>query len=121
MSTIQEKIAVMQAYADGKEIQVRVIGYGEWVRSVEPTWSWGGCEYRIKPETHDYINWDHVDPMFQYMARSKSGYVWLFSEIPSRSLDFWVSHSGHAMLASAFTSYKRGTVDWKDSLVERPE
>lgn len=46
-----EAIKVMQAWADGKTVQVSV--NGEW-RSIAPWeelgWSWDRFEYRIKPE-----------------------------------------------------------------------
>lgn len=51
MTTI-EKIAVMQAYVDGKQVQVRITKE-EWAdmsRVSEPTWNWSNNEYRIKPE-----------------------------------------------------------------------
>lgn len=52
MATI-EKIAVMQAYVDGKRIEVslkRNDNWRDWVTDEEPSWNWGVYEYRIKPE-----------------------------------------------------------------------
>jgi hypothetical protein len=46
-------IAVMQAYADGKEIQYRRIGNGEW-DDCKPRWDWAACEYRVKPEPREW-------------------------------------------------------------------
>ena len=47
----KKAIEFMQAYLDGKEIQVTA-AEGGWVRAGAPSWSW--ChnvdEYRIKPE-----------------------------------------------------------------------
>lgn len=50
MTTV-EKIAVMQAYVDGKQIQL-LIGnkWKDWQPNVELSWDWGRCVYRIKPE-----------------------------------------------------------------------
>lgn len=45
--TTEEKIAVMQAYVDGKEIESCVTG-GEWEVNKYPAWTWGTCEYRVK-------------------------------------------------------------------------
>lgn len=59
MSTTQEKIAVMQAFVEGKEIQQRPwrlrIGAAPaddkiWEDSLFPSWNWSIIEYRIKPE-----------------------------------------------------------------------
>lgn len=54
MKTIEEMIAVMQAYADGKKIEVREIDPFEEIvtplRVCDPIWNWVHCDYRIKPE-----------------------------------------------------------------------
>ena len=52
--TTQEKIEVMQAYAEGKKIEWRTIGspkkWVEWTYSDEPSWNWVVNDYRIKPK-----------------------------------------------------------------------
>ena len=49
--TTAEKIAVMQAYEDGKAIQVSPIGFAMWNdKSMPPLWNWAEYDYRIKPE-----------------------------------------------------------------------
>lgn len=50
----QEKIEVMQAYLDGKQIQLKDCD-GKWVnwtdaKHREPNWNWETGSYRIKPE-----------------------------------------------------------------------
>ena len=45
----KEKIKVMQAYAEGKPIQVREIGDADWEDTNCPIWNWHLLEYRIKP------------------------------------------------------------------------
>lgn len=47
--TTAEKIEVMQAYLDGKQIQIKV-GDGWKDIYYEPEWDWGIHDYRIKPE-----------------------------------------------------------------------
>ena len=48
----KELLPVIQAFAEGKEIQVRGSHIGAW-RTVEyPDWDFQ-CEYRIKPETFE--------------------------------------------------------------------
>lgn len=49
---LKEQIAVMQAFADGKEIECirrRVASTGGWVSEPNPVWDWEGFNYRIKP------------------------------------------------------------------------
>lgn len=47
---IKEQIAVMQAFADGKEIEVCQRGANNWASAIEPVWDWFAHDYRIKPE-----------------------------------------------------------------------
>lgn len=50
-TTIQEKVAVMQAFVAGKKIQVRVKrSASPWAEAVNPIWDWNFYEYRIAPE-----------------------------------------------------------------------
>lgn len=52
--TTEEKIAIMQAYVDGKQIQQVQVRWCnetiEWEDAPEPSWNWDEREYRIKPE-----------------------------------------------------------------------
>lgn len=48
--TIEEKIAVMQAYADGKKIEYKLKTKDNWCINPNPDWNWGACEYRVKSE-----------------------------------------------------------------------
>lgn len=49
MSTLAEKIAVMQAAADGKDIEYRNISAGLWAPASTPQWNWTSKDYRVKP------------------------------------------------------------------------
>jgi hypothetical protein len=53
MTTTRERIEVMQAFVDGKEIQVRERGVDEWESVSGPSWNWYSNEYRIKPEPRE--------------------------------------------------------------------
>jgi hypothetical protein len=44
--TIKEQIAVMQAYASGKEIESRRLVNGYWEKDNEPLWDFSSSEYR---------------------------------------------------------------------------
>lgn len=48
--SIDEMIAVMQAFKDGKNIQSRARPDGTWLICREPSWGWNGYDYRVKPE-----------------------------------------------------------------------
>lgn len=52
MMTTAGKIAVMQAYEDGKQIQFSNNNneWKDWTIPLEPTWNWVDYDFRIKPE-----------------------------------------------------------------------
>ena len=41
---------VMTAYADGKEIEFKIVGGQEWEKTDTPTFVWSSYDYRIKKE-----------------------------------------------------------------------
>jgi len=47
----REKIEVMQAFADGKDIQMKSnVPYSKWQIILSPNWNWFETKYRVKPE-----------------------------------------------------------------------
>ncbi len=52
IAELDRRIAVMQAYRDGRKIQARLLSYGmDWVDLNEaPAWGWQASDYRIAPE-----------------------------------------------------------------------
>jgi len=115
-------IEVMQAYVDGEEIEFHSGADDSWSKTDMPIWDCFFGKYRIAPSsTPDTINWDHVAPEFKYMARDENGIPFLYRNRPSiKDLDQWVDLDDICSNANSHKSYKRGTVDWKDSLVIRP-
>lgn len=61
-------IAVMQAYADGKQLELFDKYKNEWVDVVDPTWNWYESEYRIKP-TLSYRPFHNVEECWQEMLK----------------------------------------------------
>lgn len=114
-----EKGALLLAHHEGKKIEL-LANCKHWTRAT-PDWS-KHCTYRIAPEPliPDFIDWNHVAPEFNFMARDKNGRLYLFGGEPRPEDDMW-SGFGPAAKAHVFASYRRGTVEWKDSLVRRPE
>lgn len=56
MKTTKEKIEVMQAYADGEEIEARSIEYNtEWLPDSYPSWNWKDKDFRIKENTESRV------------------------------------------------------------------
>lgn len=120
--TRAEQIELFEAWLDGKPVQI-YLHYAGWtpIRRDYPDFEMGR-HYRVAPEP-DTIDWSHVAPEFKFMVRGGLDHVWLFHERPEISGGGWVSTGfGRKDCSSGgvFASYKQGTVDWKDSLVERP-
>lgn len=44
---IKEQIAVMQAFSEGKKIEMSVDGGRTWKANRMPVWNWGSCTYRV--------------------------------------------------------------------------
>lgn len=50
--TIDEIIAVLQAYKEGKKIEVKCKIDGTWIESPVHLWNFVDNDYRVKPEPH---------------------------------------------------------------------
>lgn len=109
-------IETMQAYVDGERIESNLSG-----ECPMPAWQWlSDNTYRIA-KTSDSINWDHVAPEFKWMARDKHGGAYLYNGEPKiGDKDSWVGTGWTFISCKCFSSYRKGTVDWKESLVIRP-
>ena len=118
----ETQLALFEAWLDEKIIETRFTT-GEFFCVGHPEWllDW---DYRVRPEplTPDTIDWSHVAPEYRWMARDQSGSAYLYDAEPhlTSKAGVWVNESCDIVRATAFTSYKRGTCDWRDSLVERP-
>ena len=75
----------------------------------------------IKKITKPSINWDHVDRRYNYLAEDPCGSASLYEEKPFIALTSWGIQGGEAVEAFMFASYEKGTCNWKESLVKRPE
>lgn len=123
MTSTKEKIEVMQAFLDGKPVEWNDGRDWRPMKTPNPTWSWLHYDYRIKSAKPDSIDWDHVSPTLKYMARDEDGKTYLYAQKPCHYKGMkqeWAHPGGRFVDAELFTSYKRGDVDWEDSLVIRP-
>lgn len=76
----KERIAVMQAYVDGKQIQWERSD-GKWAYVPEPSWS-VNANYRIKPEP-EYRPFKDADECWQEMLKHQPfGWVKTIANIP---------------------------------------
>ena len=76
----------------------------------------------VKKVTKPSINWEHVAPEFNYLAEDSEGNAFLSEKEPFiAATAVWGVYSGETAEANMFASYIKGTCDWKDSLIKRPE
>ena len=122
MSTIEEKIAVMQAFANGAKVEWSY--GGKWLETNDPCWNWGSCEYRVKEGVKDEIDWDQVSDKLICSFRLLTGTCVLSTKVPelgqSKTGGYW-KNLGFCVDAAAFKSYKQGDLPWHQSLVLRPQ
>lgn len=83
-------------------------------------------EYADTLPEPDEIDWSHVHPDYNFMARDSDDRARLYKWPPTLNLgggvwdyDTLTGEPIDPLMASGFASYKRGTLEWDVSLVER--
>ena len=116
----EERLALINALCSNKTVEVLAPISKQWDRTDKLM---ADHEYRLKP-TMDVIPWEHIKPEYVWVARDKSGQVFVFKHKPIIVNDWWGWDSGglnpHAAPTDAIL-IKIGTVDWRESLQSRPE
>ena len=102
MKTIQEMVDIMQAYQEGKQIQIYDKMHKQWVDD-EPNWNWGLHDYRIKPELK-YVPFESTEEFLEAQREHGEGLINIFNDEVLTANDIYISINGNA--------YKRG----KDTL-----
>ena len=77
----------------------------------------------VKKVTKPSIDWDHVAPKYKYLSEDSDGIAFLYDGEPYVATDAsaWYAQSDEVLEADGFASYTKGTCDWKDSLIKRPD
>jgi hypothetical protein len=124
----EEKLEMIEAQLDGKTIEFWD-GQG-WLRTLS-----GGsliyysdvC-YRVAKTKDEFTNWEILSPEYKWIARDSWGVVEAFTKKPKVFGQFWLEDGDEdedggiePVNIKFLTCYKQGTVDWEDSLIERPE
>ena len=96
--------------------------YGGWVEILMPYWQ-GNVVYRVKPQplTKPSIDWSHLKDEYKWLARDEDGTPYVYDSKPYINIYGWSIDDDVFTEVTAFKSFKPGTCDWKDSLIERPE
>ena len=74
-----------------------------------------------KEATKPSINWEHVRDKYKFLAQDANGNAWLYGEKPLMGDGRWLASRGDCSEADSYASYTPGIVDWKHSLVVRPQ
>ena len=100
--TTQEKIDVMQAYANGKKIQRRLLVSEEWFdwdSNNEPNWNWEDVDYRIKSEP-TYRPYKNTDEMIEDFKRRFN------AKVPPYAMPMiWVKRKDDSDFAKLITEF----------------
>ncbi len=76
--------------------------------------------HRLDPAAPHSIDWSHVDARFIVLVGLPNGMAVLATEKPEELGDTWqFPLSAKFINAEYLTAFKRGNIDWKDSLVLR--
>lgn len=123
--------AALKAHGGPYEIYTTVNGWQDFVlyalngkENCVSDWCHRSHAIRVKPVTFipDSIDWSHVAGGFDWMARDEDGEPHHYDAEPEVAMSHWLIGGGGelAISAASHASYRRGTVDWRDSLVRRP-
>lgn len=93
-----------------------------WTNDIMPDFNNSYVDYRIKV-TADTIDWSHVAPGYTHMARNEDGRVFVRTDSHCDGVQWHTMGkiTNPCTDARVFASYKRGTCDWRDSLVSRAQ
>lgn len=122
-NSTKEKMEVMQAFLDGREIEMAKYGVAWEPVPVNPSWNWRDFSYRVKPEKPS-INWEHVADEYNFLSVDRMGSAYLYEKCPvidDYDIGVWSTISGGFSTAVTHKSlFLPEGLDWEDSLVERP-
>lgn len=116
----EEKLALFEAWLDGKEIEHMSTLQGDTFSKISsPCWI-SDNYYRIA-KTKPSVNWDHVSDKYNWLAVDSSGDAYLYESKHKADTNMFLgSVAVTPCQASVLISYKRGTCNWEESLIQRP-
>ena len=116
-----EKIAIMQAFADGAAIEYGINDGSRWYSDHSPDWRWSVFDYRIKqePVTYPTVDWSIFTDDMQWIAFDENGDCYAYTDKPKVNNNMWILSAGK-VFSTQHIKIGRGTCDWRDSLIQRP-
>ena len=77
--------------------------------------------HRAKPLTMPTYPWAAMHERVKWCAVDKSGRAYAYTDKPDQESEVWHLVGGMYRIDGVIADYKPGTVDWSDSIQERPE
>lgn len=116
--SLEVKVGLFTAWACGEAIEYYSPYSGQYKDSHSPSWA-DNLSYRVKAKAlkPDTIDWSQVHSDYKYMARWKSGPVYLYKDLPDLRETYWGGEGNIATVSQP--SYVKGDVSWENSLVYR--
>ena len=76
----------------------------------------------VKATAKPSINWTQIKDEYKWLAVDVNKCAYVYENEPSSDGSaYWCSSGATYFHVNGLVSYSRGTCDWKDSLVKRPE
>lgn len=122
-NTPEEIIELMQQASENSLYMVTCLSSLHATVLKNPAWNFGLFRYELVKEKPS-IDWSHVNPKFKYMATDDDGETYFYTHKPYLWDGSWIMEiedDSAVRDASTHSSYKAGSCDWKDSLVERSD
>lgn len=111
--TPKERSAIVEAWIDSRA-EVWNWSSGAWKHSSDLLVS--GCCYRTKP-SQLIITWEHIKPEYKWAAMDSCENVYFYPEKPEMLDSTWTCY----MWCQSPLSIDTTGIDWRESLVQRPE
>lgn len=122
MTTTQEKIAIMQAHIDGKQIECNN-GHAGWIvlQDASPVWNWAHYQYRINTDEPISFDWSVISDDYKFATVNSNGDAAAHTIEPQlTATGLWYGNQQDCDIHH-LKSFKRGTVNHANSLIKRPE
>lgn len=76
----------------------------------------------VKSATKPSIDWSQIKDEYKWLAVDVNNCAYVYENEPNiDGIAYWCSSGATYFNVNGLVSYSRGTCDWKDSLVKRPE
>ena len=98
MKTTKEMIEVMQAYEEGKQIQIKPSYTTEWSDTNITWWNWSDFDYRVKPKK-SYVPFETAE---EFLTAYRKHGEFIENKETGEKMNAYVDKNGIVILSTAF-------------------